>query len=231
VRTLLSFSIEGETMAHHFSGREPLKDFDYLGRQIAAEQERLTAIGKKSSMRLSQLHRDRRVRIEHLWRAIAKRLVSLCRRHRIGNVALGWPKDILRAKRYGSGTWAERIHNFWSFDIALNILIGSLRRAGINAIRVGERGSSSTCIHDDPNNRTHHVVRSPRAWITCKTCALRLHSDQVGSRNIARFSNPNVRWDRPEAGPRTVTYRWNFQRWEAIPNPLGTIRLPKTYAA
>jgi hypothetical protein len=57
-----------------------------------------------------------------------------------------------------------------------------------------------------------------------------LHSDQVGSRNIARFSNPNVRWDGPEAGPRTVTYRWNFQHWAAIPNPWGTIRLPRTNA-
>lgn len=220
VRILASLSVEGEHLAHHFSACEPLKDFDYFGRAIAQEQQRLRLVGRTSSVRLTRLHRLRRKRVEHAWEALAARVVAICSIRRVGTVYVGWPKGILRERIYGSGRWAERIHNFWSFEMSSRILEKHLRRAGIEVVRVGERGTSSICPHDDPASPAHVIVRSPRAWIACKTCRTTLHSDQVGSRNILRFAKPDVCWDGLEASPGTVTLRWNGHRWTPIPNPM-----------
>lgn len=229
VRVLASLSVEGQAGARHFSGREVLKDFDAWGRAIATEQNQLAKQGLKGSARLSELHRIRWARVAHAWEALAAEIVRWCRRHQVGMVFLGYPKNIRRDRRYGSSTWNERIHTFWGFDKALRILEKHLRRARIQPERVGERGTSSTCVADpNPAAKTHEVVRSPRHLLRCKTCGRVLHSDQAGSRNLLRFFKPSVRWDGSEAGPWTATGAWDGHRWSLSTNPTA---VPSTLLA
>jgi transposase len=226
VRITASLSIEGLTQALHFEGREALKDFDWLGREIAREQSCIANFRGKaredrspSSRNIARLHQLRRLRIEHAMRGIAKEIAAVCVGHGVSTVYLGHPKDILRDVRYGSSAWAGRIHNFWSFDQGLSILECALQSAGILGVRVGERGSSSHC----PTCQSAEVVRSPRYRLRCKACGESIHSDQAGSRNIAHQNKPSVRWAGLEASPRTETRRWNKHQWEfrsSNPKPL-----------
>jgi len=228
VRILASVSIEGEPGALHFSGRDVLKDWDYWGRQIASHQRELAHRGKKSSQRLRRLYLVRQDRLKHAWEAIAAKTVHHLKCHRVGTVYLGHPRNILRKRSY-HGPWSDRIHNFWGFDRALRILEKHLRRARIQSLRVGERGSSSTCTVDPtPEDRSHKVVRTPRHLLSCRTCGLRMHSDQAGSRNILRQQIPSIRWDRVKATPRTETLRWNSHRWADCENPYATHSSPST---
>jgi hypothetical protein len=80
----------------------------------------------------------------------------------------------------------------------------------ITPVRVGERGSSSTCCRCDGKD----AVRHPRWVLRCRDCGERIHSDQAGSRAILRQNKPSVCWDGAEAAPRTVTRRWTLHRWE-----------------
>lgn len=100
------------------------------------------------------------------------------------------------------------------FDAASTILQAALERQGILVKRVGERGSSSTC----PSCDSKDVTRYPRHVLSCKTCGLRLHSDQAGSRNILKFNKPGLSWDWAKAALKPDTRRWNQQRWEDASN-------------
>ena len=141
---------------------------------------------------------------------------------------VGWPKNILRKVKYGSSLWAGRIHNFWSFAKTIAILKSALAAQNILCLPVGERGSSSHC----PKCGSENVSRSPRAQLTCRDCGLVIHSDQAGSRNIAKSQKPSLRWAGAEAAPRTVTNRWSRHLWEQrSANPKWHIRTPEFLTA
>ena len=223
VRILASLSIEGNPQALHFSNREVMKDWDYWGRQIASEQSRLTkgcqpkAKEKApTSRKLSVAHARRKDRQVHAVRCAAKSIAEICREQGVGTVYVGHPKGILRDKCYGSSKWAGRIHGFWAFARTLSILENALSKVGIAMVKVGERGSSSTC----PTCGSACVVRHPRWSLSCKDCQERIHSDQAGSRNILKFQKPSVRWDGVEATPRTRSTSWNQFHWvDRVVNP------------
>jgi transposase len=193
VRLGASLSIEGLPQALHFENREALKDWDFIGREIAREQQAIAA---------------------H------------CRLHSVSKVYLGHPKWILRDVRYGSSTWAGRIHGFWSFDQVLTRIASALEAVGIASGRVGERGSSSTCCFCGSTS----VVRNPRWSIRCKDCESKVHSDQAGSRFILKSQKPSVSWAGAEAAPLTETLRWTRHRWDprsANPGRLASDGVPE----
>jgi putative transposase len=210
-----SLSIAGIEQALHFDNKALLAEWDYLGREIAREQEAIAGTRGKvredrapSSRGIRRLHQKRRLRLEHAIRCFAKAIAEHCFAHGVSMVWLGWPKGILRDRNYGS-RWNGRIHGFWAFDRTLTFIAQALQTLGIASARCGERGSSSHC----PACLSAKVVRRPRAWLTCKACSEVIHSDQAGSRNILQSQDPTVRWDGPKAGPRTATRRWNHHRW------------------
>lgn len=210
IRVLASLSIEGVAQAQHFSGREVLKDWDYWGRRIGEHMRELShrPVSQQSSRRLRRFHCTRRDRLVHAWETLAARIVAALRVHHVGNVYLGWPKDIRRDTTY-TALWNGRIHGFWSFDLALSILEQHLVRAGIHTVRVGERGTSSEC----PSCHSKNIRRAPRHVLTLRDCTRVIHSDQAGSRNILSVYKPSAIWDGLEASPRPDTHRWDLHRW------------------
>jgi transposase len=232
VRISASLSVEGRPQALHVEAREALKDWDWLGREIAREQSCIAGTRgparedrAPTSRAIARLHQLRRLRVEHAMRCMAKRIAEECDRLGVTRVYLGWPKGILREVKYGSSAWAGRIHAFWSFAKVLGYLEAALGKFGIAAARVGERGSSSSC----PTCKSAEVTRSPRWVLRCRACGERMHSDQAGSRNIlyaatggrrcqqvagAGFGEvPGAGRDGLEASPRTVTLRWDTHLW------------------
>jgi transposase len=230
VRIGASLSIAGMEQALHFENKALLHAWDYLGKEIAREQMAIAGTRGKAddkhsphSRGISRLYQKRRLQLDHAMTTMAKAIAEHCDEHGVARVFLGWPKDIRRERNYGS-RWNDRIHGFWAFDRVLKLIAYALENRGIQAIRCGERGSSSHC----PTCRSAEVVRKPRAWLTCKVCSEVIHSDQAGSRNIAQVQDPSVRWDGPKAGPRTATQRWNHHRWTLrSANPRRQITLPE----
>ena len=235
VRITVSLSIAGAGMARHFEGRELLKDWDAAGRAIAREQARI-ATGRgledreraPSNARIRHLHRNRRLRLCHGLTAMATAIADDCAAAGVETVYLGWPKNILREGRYGSGKWAGRIHGFWSFGLTLSLPESALEARGITAVRVGERGSSSTC----PTCGSGDVARHPRWRLAGCACGESLHSDQAGSRNIPAQQTPGACRDWPEAGHRTATRRGEEHQWRLrSENPRGGHASPSSALA
>jgi len=213
IRVLVSLSIAGVETAFHFLGREVLKDWMYWTRKIAEHQRELAHRNKKTSRRLKRLYAMRRCRLQHAWDAMARRVVKVCKRYKVGKVVIGWPKGILDDSHL-SRKWNGLTHGFWSFEQVSQRLMLALRRAGIVPERVGERGTSSHC----PRCESPRVVRRPRHLLRCRDCELHVHSDQAGSFNMMRQKYP-VFWDGAEAAPAPETHRFNQHRWADAHNP------------
>ena len=213
IRILASLSIEGVETATHFAGRDALKEWDYWCRCIARHQQELAHRNKKSSKRLSRLYRMRKARMRHLWDTMAKRIAQTCRRHKVGEVLIGWPKGILDDVRV-TAKWNGRLHGFWSFAQVTDRIMLALNRVGIKTEQVGERGTSSHCSGCGSVN----VIRRPRHVLYCKDCGFSIHSDQSGSRLMIRQKYP-VYWDGAEAAPTPETLRFNKHCWVDAYNP------------
>ena len=141
-----------------------------------------------SDARIRHLHRNRRLRLRHGLTAMANAIAKDGAAAGVATVYLGWPRGILRGERYGPGKWAGRIHGFWSFGLTLALLESALEARGITTVRVGERGSSSTCRACGSGD----VARHPRWRLACRACGESLHSDQAGSRNILANQTPGA---------------------------------------
>ena len=123
--------------------------------------------GKKTSRRLQRYYRLRRLRLAHAIDAMAKRIASVCRRHKVGEVAIGWPKGIL-LETTAQAKWQRLRHGFRSFDTVATRVAQAWQRVGIHTKRVGERGTSGLC----QTCGSAAVVRAPRHVLRCHGCRL-----------------------------------------------------------
>ncbi len=164
-----------------------MKDRDFLGRDIAREQQAIASTrGKEkenrapSSRSIARLHQLRRLRLEHAMQSMAKTIAQHCLENGVSKVYIGWPKNILWDVTYGVSIRSGRIHNFWWFDRVSTCMRRALEAIGIPSERVSEGGSSSRCCYCG----SQQVMRNPRWLIRCQDCGQTLHSDQSGSRII-----------------------------------------------
>jgi putative transposase len=91
-RRPLALAIQGSSAHHIFSARELWKDFKYWTGKIALEQSRLSTQGLKTSRRLRQLYRMRRLRLRHSLEGIASKVTGLLKRHGVTQFKVGYPK-------------------------------------------------------------------------------------------------------------------------------------------
>ena len=221
LRISASLTIEGQGTAHHFAGRELMKDYQYWTRRIAAHQQELAGRRLYASRRLNRLYVTRGRRLEHGLRSIAKGIAGLCRASGVKVVYIGWPKGI-RDDVKVCRDWRGRIHNYWSFGIFSGYITGALTKHRIVSRRVGERGTSSTCPWT--LNTEHTVVRRPRWKLSCKDCDKSMHSDAAGSANILAFQKPGTDRDGVKATPALRTHEWNKHSWAMRANRRATAR-------
>lgn len=88
-----SLSIAGIEQALHFDNKALLAEWDYLGREIAREQEAIAGTRGKvredrapSSRGIRRLHQKRRLRLEHAIRCFAKAIAEHCFAHGVSMV-------------------------------------------------------------------------------------------------------------------------------------------------
>jgi IS605 OrfB family transposase len=131
---------------------------------------------RRRQRELEARHR-RRVRQAH--HEAAQQLVGWAIEHRVGTLKVGDPRGVLALK-------AGRRHNKrladWRIGHLIRCLTDKAEQAGIAALLVDERGSSSTCPNPGcgrrvpkPTNRNFH----------CPHCGFTGHRDLVGGANIA----------------------------------------------
>ncbi|GAA2430196.1 RNA-guided endonuclease TnpB family protein [Actinomadura vinacea] len=127
--------------------------------------------------RQRQAEAKHRRRVKQAQHEAARTVIDWCLQHRIGTLKIGAPRGVLRLK-------AGRRHNKRIRDWRIGHLIGCLHdkaeQAGITAVLVDERGTSSTCP------ACHRLAPKPRGRaFHCPRCGFTGHRDLVGGANIA----------------------------------------------
>jgi putative transposase len=211
LRVAAALAIEGQERATLFSGRELLKDYAYWTRSIAEHQRRLAARQKKTSRQLQRLYAQRKARLEHALRAIARAVAGLCRSAGVRQVVIGWPKGIRDDVKVRKD-WRGRLHNYWNFDRFATVLQQALERQRIAVRRVNERGTSSTCPWT--GDKAHVLVRRPRHKLACKTCAKSMHSDAAGALNMLQLKQPGFDRDAVKATAVPTVHAWQLHAWK-----------------
>jgi len=200
----ISVVVEGSRVAHVFSARQLWKDYKYWSRRISQEQSRLSARGLKTSRRLRQLYRMRRLRLRHAMEAIARKITLILRKHMVTRFVAGYPRGCREEMNFGKNN--ALVHNFWSFRIFLDVLEKHCTRRGIEFERVPEDGTSDVCY------QCGKPVRRPvRSAVICPEHG-RYHADANAALNIL-FKNTPTYGDGMEAIPAWVTYEWNKHSW------------------
>lgn len=214
LRISAALSISGHEHAILFSGRNLLKEYDYWTRQISKHQKQLDTRKLKTSRRLSRLYQIRKRRLEHGQQSIAKAIAGLCKSNNVREVLIGWPKGIRNDVKIRKD-WRGKIHNYWAFDKFSAQIEGALNKVGVLSVRVGERGTSSTCPWTQDIN--HKLVRKPRYKLSCKDCIKSMHSDAAGSLNMMYLNQSSasneVNWNAVKATAVPYVNIWNKQKW------------------
>jgi putative transposase len=132
---------------------------------------------KKTRARQRKAEAAHRRRVRQAQHEAAAAVVAWCVEQRVGTVKVGDPRGVLALD-------AGRRHNKRVRDWRIGHLIGCLRdkaeQAGITAVVVDERGTSSTCPHC-----RRRVPKPAGRCFSCPHCGFTGHRDLVGGANIA----------------------------------------------
>ena len=206
----IAIAIEGSKIAYVFSAGQLWKDYKYWSRRISEEQSRLSTQGLKTSRRLRQLYRKRKLRLRHAMEAMAKMIVLILRKERVTRFVVGYPRGCREEMNFGQNN--ALVHNFWSYNIFLNILEKHCQRHGIEFERVSEDGTSDVC-----HVCGREVKRPVRSVIVCPEHG-RYHADVNAAINLLHkylheLRDTPIYGDGVEATPAWVTYEWNKHLW------------------
>lgn len=91
-----------------------MKDFEYWSPKIAWYQSQLAQQGKKTSRRLQRYSRLRQGLVRPAIAALARRIVAICRPHKVETVVISWPRGFLRETTV-TAKWQRLRHGCWNF--------------------------------------------------------------------------------------------------------------------
>jgi putative transposase len=149
-----------------------------------AVARRAPKLGQKGSRRWRHYRRRQRLvearhrrRVRQAQHEAAKAVIAWAISCRIGTLAVGDPRGVLRIQ-------AGRRHNLrirdWRIGHLITALADKAEVAGITVQLVDERGTSSTC----PACRSR-IPKPPGRVLTCPACQFTGHRDLVAAANIA----------------------------------------------
>jgi len=211
----IALSVENSNISYVFSARELWKDYKYWTRQIAKEQSKLSQSGIKTSQKLKQLYRIRKLRLKHAIETMAKKIVSILKKNNVTHFKVGYPVNCRETMNFGKNN--SLVHNFWAFDLILKILEKHCIRKGINFQKINESETSAVC-----HICGSKVKRPVRSIVICPKHG-RLHADVNASLNMLKGLTPNY-GDRVKATPAWVTYEWNKHSWVARAKSLNYLK-------
>jgi putative transposase len=176
VKCPIMANIDGETFG--YKANSLLADWWYWSKKIAACQEVLSAIGRKSSTRLRTLYRKRRRQFKNKINQLIADFVKNCWERGVAELVCGDLRTIRDTAKFSRKSNAM-IHNFWSVGYQYRRLVEKAEEYGIRIRRDDERGTSSCC----PRCGSTRIVKRGRLF-KCRCCGLEAHRDAVGSINI-----------------------------------------------
>lgn len=130
----------------------------------------------RSAQRRAEARHLRRVR--HMHHEAAREVIGWAKTHGVATLVVGDPKGI--ARRNAGRRQNRRVANAWRRTHLLGALSDKAQLAGIDVVRIDERGTSSTC----PQCQARCAKPKGRRF-ACGSCGYLGHRDLVGARNIA----------------------------------------------
>ena len=188
-----------------YSGRNLLADWWYWTQRIATCQSRLEMTnGRRSSKRLSRLHRIRQRRFRQAINTMVRTIVRDLYELDVSKIVVGDLTGI-RENNYKGAKSNSMIHNFWSFNYIIQRFKDVAEEYCINVRMVSERKTSSICIRCGSEN-----FDGKGRLFKCKSCGLEANRDAIGVLNMANLYGGTA--------IRVLTHpnllRWNGMKWE-----------------
>lgn len=156
-----------------------LKHWHYLTGLIAKEQQRLSAINRKSSKNLQKLYRMRTKYLDNLFNNVVLKMFRFLKRCGVSRLIVGDLTNILEDNDKGKKL-NQMTHNYWSFDKILHKIECKAEEFGIEIAMTTEEYTSRTCpvcYDDSKSNKKDRIFN-------CSFCGYIDHRDIVGARNI-----------------------------------------------
>ena len=119
-----------------------------------------------------------RRRVHQMHHEAAQEVIRWAKAHLVATLVIGDPKGIARLD--AGRRQNRRVANTWRRTHLLGALSDKADLAGIDVVRIDERGTSSTC----PQCQARSAKPRGRRF-ACRTCGYLGHRDIVGARNIA----------------------------------------------
>jgi putative transposase len=152
---------------------------------------------KKTRARQRKAEAAHRRRVRQAQHEAAAIVIAWCLAHRVGTVKIGDPRGVLNLD-------AGRRHNKrlrdWRIGHLISCLHDKAEQAGITALLVDERGTSSTCPRC-----CKRVPKPAGRCFSCPQCGFTGHRDLVGGANIASRD--------PGGGPIQAEHRDRYPAW------------------
>lgn len=180
VRYPITAVLDGDPVPLAYSGSTMLADWWYWTHAIARAQGELEIKnGKRTSERIRELYRKRRLRFRQSINAMVKDFVERCYRSGVRKIIAG---DLTGIRDNGDSMGRKSnamVHNFWSHRHLTERLKCTAENYGIEVKLIDERGTSSKC----PRCGSNKAIKRGRLF-SCKECELEAHRDAVGAINI-----------------------------------------------
>lgn len=216
-RILAALAVERVDHQLLFSAREVWKDFLYWTKQIEKEQSRLNRAGRKTSRKLKRLYQLRTRRLRHTFITLAAEIARVLKRNQVTTLFLEDLTGIREDMDFGPKNLL--VHNFWAFRMLRNLIEAACTWAGIRAVPVEPRGTSSICaVCGSP------IKRPVRHKAVCKKCGRVWHADANAALNI--LLSGSSKGHGAEATPlKPLALRWNHHRWVSrFESAAGTLK-------
>ncbi len=175
-------------------------------KRIAGEQARLARAGTKTSRALRRLYQTRTRRLKHAFIALAAEIARILKRHRVTVLFLEDLTGICEDMDFGPGN--PLVHNFWAFRLLRKLVAATCARAGIAAIPIPPKGTSSSCAACGTP-----VSRAKRHRAFCPACGRAWHADANAAALMLRLWGSSKGHGAEATPQRPSALRWDRHRW------------------
>jgi putative transposase len=158
-----------------FKGGGVLSQYECYSKRISRVQKLLARHKQRGSRKLKLLYDKRRRFLRHALNCMVRRIMSDLKEKGVGEVVIGYPKDISR--KHGN----KLTTNFWNYGYVIKRFEDVGEELGIKIVKVGEGYSSKKC---SLCGEAHEGGRIKRGLYKCPRIGKVINADLNGAMNI-----------------------------------------------
>ncbi|MBI4399590.1 IS200/IS605 family element transposase accessory protein TnpB [Candidatus Micrarchaeota archaeon] len=191
-----------------YKGSEVLAVQRYFNKEIAKTDKTLSTQEKDRSKKLTILHSKKKKQTKHAIHSLSKSIIAFAKENNIGKILLGDIRNIRKDKHFNKNS-SQKLHS-WLFGQLTQQLEYKAELAGIQILKVSERGTSRTCSGCGIIRKAN---RKYRGLYVCNNCNLKINADINGAINIYKmYQGINEPVVAAMAQP-VVVQLWNKHNW------------------